>query len=40
MGVELGKRLANEVGPLIENAESTNTGFDPSTEALLKKIVD
>ena len=38
MGVELGKRLANEVGPLIENAKISNTSFDPSTESLLKKI--
>ena len=38
MGVELGKRLANEVEPLIENAKISNTSFDPSTESLLKKI--
>lgn len=39
MGVELGKRLAKEVRPLIDKKKSTETGFDASTELLLSKLV-
>jgi len=38
MGVELGKRLAKQVRPLIDQAKFENTGFDASTEMLLKKL--
>lgn len=38
MGVELGKRLANEIRPLIDKEQSTETGFDQSTELLLRKL--
>ena len=38
MGVELGKRLAKKVRPLIEDGVSSGTGFDASTEALLKRL--
>ncbi len=38
MGVELGKRLAKQVRPLIEDGQDSDTGFDPSTERLLAKL--
>lgn len=43
MGVELGKRLAKKVRPLIDGGmnggELTDTGFDASTERLLNKVI-
>ncbi len=39
MGVELGKRLAKQVRPLIDNKRATGTEFDPSTELLLGKLI-
>ncbi|GAA6136352.1 glucose-6-phosphate isomerase [Arenicella sp. 4NH20-0111] len=39
MGVELGKRLAKQVRPLIDNKRATGTEFDPSTELLLSKLI-
>ncbi len=40
MGVELGKRLAKKVRPLIDRGEANDTGFDASTEGLLKKLTE
>lgn len=40
MGVELGKRLAKQVRPLIDKAvDLSNTDFDASTEQLITKII-
>ena len=39
MGVELGKRLAKKVRPLIDEGVASDTGFDPSTEGLLAKLL-
>ncbi len=40
MGVELGKRLAKQVRPLIDGKQASDTGFDASTEALLAKLAE
>ncbi len=38
MGVELGKRLAKQVRPFIDDQVASDTGFDSSTERLLSKL--
>lgn len=41
MGVELGKRLATQVRPLLDDSQAQKSaeGFDPSTLSLLSKVV-